>query len=396
MAEAIVRGNSAVRDIAPLPARELHSPLGLQEYTRRDEIIFEHSIVGRDEILGSTEMGILWRDFTVDMMQVAPDLRSRNLAEVYSLSLFAKLTDNGATPLSLEQLIQRGSEVFYGVGKDVLGPHAAQFVHAAMDEYDGHLIFPKRDADPLYVTARTLKHFNPDAYLATPDMLHNPVFNRKLWGVNDELDEGEVKDASDARVNRLLRQIGFYSGKQVRFVEIGCWGTMIDALRKQTPDQDFSVFFLFTHQPDNIYGFLNRNQGNLDIKVLETIADTWEAFPKYLTRMTDLVEMQDGRVAASVDRSIVNSPLLYPWAEAALGGVAAAAMSFVENGNRVVREGKEYSPQDELERLAVLKGRAGLGEFTGILPFNTETWSEGAAWKANWPHGKIPPLAIAA
>jgi hypothetical protein len=60
----------------------------------------------------------------------------------------------------------------------------------------------------------------------------------------------------------------------------------------------------------------------------------------------------------------------------------------------VVRGGGLVTPSDELARLAGLSSRArDKGRFTGLLPHHTPTWAGGAAWRAAWPHGPIPPLA---
>ena len=82
------------------------------------------------------------------------------------------------------------------------------------------------------------------------------------------------------------------------FIEIGCWGTMVDALRRNLPDQQFDVMFLFSRMPHRIYGHMNEHlPTHLGINTLETIADTFEAYPKGLRRVTSLTvrQLPDGR-----------------------------------------------------------------------------------------------------
>lgn len=337
----------------------------------------------KDGVLGSEQVQILKSQYIDHLGQVAPDLKSYNLAERYAEGLFNKL--EAGNPSSLEELVDMGSMEFYHVGRHILGPLALRFVDTVLKESEGVVVFPARDATPFFYAAKTLKALNPQGYPVESENILNPVFNRKLWGVEDEQDpENEVLSISHPLVQKLLFQLGFGKNVQKSFIEVGCWGSMVDQLKKQLSEEDFSVYFLYTHLPDYIYGFINIHAGNLPEAVLEIIADTWEAFPKFFKRPTKLIE-ENGVVKASLEGKVIGSPFLSSWTTAALQGIVDAAKDFVMNDNRV-------DPHAEIVRLWQLSQKAQNGEFTGILPDHTETWTKGEAWKKNWKWGKIPPL----
>lgn len=342
----------------------------------------------KDRILTSGAIDFLRDQFAIDMEVVAADLKSDGLARQYAGSLFKKLVGTGAN--TLEQLVIAGAQEFHYVGKHVLGPLAVSVVDTVLKGCNGKAIFPARDATPFFHIAKTLKKLNPDAYPVAMDDIVNPDFNRTLWGVEDKQDqdpEGEVMSISHPLVRKLLSQMGFFSDQPKTFIEVGCWGSMIDKLNEamaegNMPIEEYSVYFLYTHLPNNIYGFTNINGVSIPEPVLETIADTWEAFPKFYKKVKKLVE-EDGMVKGS--RVLVDSPFLKPWTEAALQGVVDAASDFIYQGQVI-------NPQNELLKLWGLSIQAQAGQFTGVLPRHTETWSKGEEWKANWKWGKVLPL----
>lgn len=299
---------------------------------------------------------------------------------MYSSSLFSHLHEIGAQ--TMYEYVSKGSELFYEIGKDVLGPLAVEFVDKVLQQCEGDVIFPARDATPFYYIALALKTLLPQRYSSTIE-LHNPVFNRKLWGIDDEQDTGQVSIVTDDKVQKLLQQIGFGNGNTVSFVEVGCWDTMVDQLRAHFPDQPFNTYFLYTHLPNVIYGFMNQYGEGISDDILETIADTWEAFPKFFIRPTELIE-EGGRVKASLRGVLVDSPFLKTWTQAALQGVVDSAKEFTQ--------GKTIIPKEEINRLYALSQEAQGGKFTGLLPAHTETWSQGDEFRVNWRWGKIPPL----
>lgn len=360
----------------------------LEPMITNDSILLVGEENSKGEQLSLDEIGNLQKQFATDMEEVAPDLKSNGLANCYADSLFHKLVNNGAS--TLEELTKAGSQEFHYVGKHVLGPLAVSFVDKALKGSQGKAIFPARDATPFFYIAKTLKTLDPFTYPLQLEDIQNPVFNRKLWGIEDEQDpENHVLSVIDPLVQKLLSQMGFLSDQQKSFIEVGCWGSMVDQLNQamqqgNMPTEEYSVYFLYTHLPSNIYGFINIYGDDVPESVLETIADTWEAFPKFFKRPTKLVE-DAGIVKASLEGKLVESPFLSTWTLAALQGVVDAATDFVIQKQTI-------NPRDEILRFWELSNRAQLGEFTGVLPGHTETWSEGEVWKASWKWGKILPL----
>lgn len=340
------------------------------------------------ELDGLGEVEFLKNAFVHDMEEVAPDLKSNNLAKIYAESLFNDLTRGGVK--TNEELILRGMNRFYSVGKDVLGPLAVSFVDNALKNSRGSVVLPARDATPFHYIAKTLVTRAPERYPVSIDDIHNSVFNRKLWGIEDEQDpDSEVLPVTHPIVQKMLGQMGFGGGRPVTFIEVGCWGTMPDQINEaieqgKMPAQEYGVQFLYTHQPENIYGYTNNNSEGIPESVLETIADTWEAFPKMFKRPTRLIE-DNGIVKADANGKIVMSEYMSAWQLATLQGVVDAADAFIEDGQVI-------NPRDEIMKLWKLSNEAQDGTFTGVLPGHTETWTEGAEWVANWRWGKVPPL----
>lgn len=333
------------------------------------------------------EIDTLRTQFANDMVLAAPDLGTHNLADEFAVSLFKSFEVNDE--VTLRDIVEKGKEQFYQVGWDTLGPIAVSFVNAVLKESGGgYIVFPARDATPFYHIAMTLTEQNPELY---PDNLKlcNPVFNRKTWGVDDEQDVNDpVTEVSDPLVQQLLGQVGLRSGEPVTFVEVGAWGSMVnsmkDAMEHGTmPKKDFNVYFLFTHMPEYIYGYINKHAGNVGLGSLEAISDSFETLPKYFMRPTELVE-KNGLVEASLEGKIINSPLLYEWCQSTLAGFIDAAKGFAGS--------ESDSPESHIAKLKELSKVAQRGYFNGMLPKHTETWSEGEQWKLNWKWGKTLPL----
>lgn len=329
------------------------------------------------------------QQFCADLKAVASDLDSNGLAERYTDSLFNHLVQTGAK--TERELVEAGKEVFYNVGREVLGPLAVQFVDKILKEAPGgRVIFLARDGTPLYHIARTLLEEKPEDYpITTQDIMHTTL-HREHWEVTDEKNaagqNGEVTKQK-VLIDKLLQQMGLGSDMHISFVDVGAWGTMADYFKKKFPDQNFSLYFLYTHLPNHIYGHTNVHaQDNMRMpipeSVLETLADTWEAFPKAIVKQT-LLEEVDGVVVPKQEGTEVNSPYLKAWNVAAIQGLEDAARDLIA--------GKQIQPYSEIQRLWDLSEKAKKG-FTGILPEHTDTWPKGAEWRANWPWGKIPPL----
>jgi hypothetical protein len=325
--------------------------------------------------------------FAADLARVAPDIQGspgRRLAA----ALFVQIAVGSA---AVHEIRARGAALYRTIGREALGPTAAAFVHAAMSGFAGHLIFPQRDADPLFQVAHTLKRLDPGGYPAPATFLHNPPLNRRLWGTADAHAPGPTAGLTEPAVARLLASVGFGSGQPARVIDIGCWGTLIDALLRTRPGERLSACFLFSHMPDRIAGFLNTHAVGVPDGVLEAIADSWEALPKARTRPEPC--FVGGQTVVPFAGELVASPFLAAWEQAVVVGMVEAATAFKRQGNRIARAGRAVAIGDEVRRLAdlVAAARAG-GPFVGLLPEHTPTWADGAAWRAAWPHGPVAPL----
>ena len=178
------------------------------------------------------DVGVLGEQIALALEAAAPDLKSRGLARWYADAVLQRLLPVAPTLTAVER---DGYALFYWIGRDVLGPIATLFVDAAMKGFGGHLVFPRRDADPLCVVAVTLNHLQPTRYRARREQLHNPVLTRGMLGITDEQSEAGASRLDPAVLDRLLRSIGFGSGQPVRLVDIGSWGTIVDALKRGGP-----------------------------------------------------------------------------------------------------------------------------------------------------------------
>lgn len=326
-------------------------------------------------------------NFAVDMTAAAPDLATNNLAQQIANTLFNEIGKQGATE---NELVEAGQAAFYEVGKSTLGPIAVSFVdHVLQDCPPGFMVFPARDATPFHHIGQVLFANKPGGYDKDLQIV-NPVLNRKTWGVDDEQDtDSPVTAITDPKVVKLLEQVGFGSGEHITFVEVGAWGSMIDSFNTafETGDlapQDLSVYFLFTHMPEYIYGYLNQHAGSIPPSVLEAVADSFEGLPKHFKRPTSYIE-QDGQIFPDMTGKMIDSPFLKPWSEAVLLGFEDAAHQFCSDG--IVLD-----PHQLILDLGEHSVAAKQGQFNGMLPGHTETWSEGPAWKESWKWGTTLPL----
>jgi hypothetical protein len=149
------------------------------------------------------------------------------------------------------------------------------------------------------------------------------------------------------------------------------------------PNQNFELWFMFSHMPEYIYGYLNDKAPGVDDKIFELINDTAEGMPKAYTRPTELVHKGD-EVVANLHGKVVDSKYMQLWSLAVNVGAFDSGADFA-GGNRP-------NIKDHVGFVSELSDLSKTGTWTGVLPTNSLTWTEGEAWKKNWPWGKIPPL----
>jgi len=273
--------------------------------------------------------------------------------------------------------IKSGRELYYRVGRELYGPLLAeciQWVWRRRQEIGNLPVFiVLRDAEPLAVAARNLGLDFTTLYL-----------NRPLFGVFDEIADGneiEMGKRSASLLPRYLTQIGLLKHDKLILLDSGCWGTVVKVLKeKYMQNKKLYPFFWYSH---NLYipGFLNQlAAGRIPDKILETINDSLECvFPKRVKRPVTLIG----------DKNITKlmleptSTLSQTWGAAALRGVADAARNYSRE-NRI-------NALETLEHLRKLSQEAKqTGNFTGVLPKNTPTWSKGTDFLADWPKDFLP------
>lgn len=184
-------------------------------------------------------------------------------------------------------------------------------------------------------------------------------------------------------LEKFYTQMGFGTDKLIKVIESGAWGSAAKAVRQHMPTQNFELWFLFSHIPDRIFGFLNHKAPGLPEKVYEVINDTGEAQPKSYIRPEKLKQSND-LVVPDLSCKWIPNPAVQAWAQASRKGSIAAVFEY---------GGKQIDVSGHIDYLDYLSKRAYYeGIWTGMLPENTETWPGGEAWKANWSLGKIPPF----
>lgn len=337
-----------------------------------------------DKELSLDELNELKVNLTNSFIEVASDLSTFGLASGHINRLVDYLWENGAR--SERDILVGGMHEFYVTARDVLGPLWAGYVDKVMSTASGDdvLLFAARDATPMYWAAEGLISAGREKYDLDGVSIVHVDWNRWFMGQEDETESGQLPlSFSDPMLARFYQQMGFGSGRLIKIVEPGAWGSAANALKLAMPDQPFELWFMFSHMPDRIYGYLNSNTNGIDPKYMEMINDTAEAMPKAYSRPTELVE-DNGLVVADAQSKMLGSQFMEMWSLAVNAGAYAAGELYAA--------GREVSVQSHVEEIINLSSQSAEDIWTGVLPRNTLTWTEGENWKANWQWGKIPPL----
>ncbi len=364
------------------PIGILEPKLGVNFNDQLSDLIFQET--GLWDIMTDEGLFQLNVELTSQFIGAAPDLKADNLAKDHVEKLILSATEKeGVTKFDL---LKHGAQEFYKVGKDVLGPLWASYVHEALQtaQEDDTYLFAARDATPMYWVAEAFKGCQKtDKDLSKVAFVHVD-WNRWFMAQKDEMDgSGEpLNFQTNPMLREFYTQMGFLNGNMVKIIEPGAWGSAANALKTMLPKQQFELRFMFSHMPQNIYGFLNDHCPNIDPLYFEIINDTAEAVPKPYIRPTKLIQ-HNGHIVADLSDKIMDSPYMRIWSWAVNQGAIDAAINFDENN---------FSILEHVKKVIELSKLSAKGKWTGVLPKNTPTWSEGEAWVANWQHGKIPPL----
>lgn len=345
---------------------------------------FVHSQNGQSDLYQGNFDGTKLLEETVCWFEAfASDLRTKNLSRRYLGPLVNKTAIDGC--FSSEMAIQVGAKAFHGVAKDLLGPLHVAYVDTILKTANpgDTLLFAARDSTPFYWIAKTLLEENPENYKEGFSVVHAD-WNRWFMGQEDFTDpDKQPLPWGHPLLQKFYYQMGFGTDRMVKIVEPGCWGSAAKAVKQNMPNQNFELWFLFSHMPDRIFGFLNHTAPNLPETVYEMINDTGEAQPKFYVRPEELVEY-NGLVVPDLTGKWIPSPAIQAWAHASRQGSIAAAIEY---------GGKKIDIASHVDYLGYLSKKAYYeGIWTGMLPENTESWEEGDAWKANWSLGSIQPL----
>lgn len=306
------------------------------------------------------------------------------LAQGHIDRLFQKLIQTGST--SEKDFIKGGALEFYKISKYILGPLWTGYVNKVFSNGDGNgvYLFAARDATPIYWAAKgMLSPSYSQKYPIDNSKLIHVDWNRWFMGQEDETDDGRKPLPFDhPHMKSFYKQMGFANGQTVKIVEPGAWGSAANALRTVMPDQKFELWFMFSHMPEYIYGFLNDNAPGMSDKYFEMINDTAEAVPKPYVRPETLAE-HENTIVADLRGKIINSPYMKIWSWAVNQGAYDAGIHYAK--------GEKTDIKQHIEKIIELSKLSQKGNWTGVLPNNTMTWTEGENWRKNWKWGKIPP-----
>lgn len=318
-------------------------------------------------------------------VSVASDLGTLGLAEGHIGRLFSHIEQHYGN--SKKDFLEGGAKEFYKVSRHILGPLWAAYIDRIFSQSDGNgvYLFAARDATPMYWVSEGMisagyKH-NYD--IENSNLVHVD-WNRWFMGQEDETDDHRKPLPFDhPLMKKFYGQMGFGTESVVKIVEPGAWGSAANALKTVMPEQKFELYFLFSHMPEYIYGFLNEQAPDVNEKIFEMINDTAEAVPKPYLRPESLVE-HDGVVVADLAGKIIESPFMKVWSYAVNQAAYDAGLDFAR--------GERINVRDHVLAIAEMSDYSREGHWTGVLPHNTLTWTEGENWRRNWKWGKISPL----
>ena len=328
---------------------------------------------------------------------VAPDIAEQ--ATGYANQLFRTLVANPSfsevlarTGQLVSALREVGDQFYTELGRDVFGPTTARFVEGVLEgaPAGSTVAFLARDAEIIFVAAQVLAE-RPDIAAKELQLVY-PTVNRLTLGIEDEMTGADQGGLAPHAEDYLMQQ-GFLNPNGVTLVDVGCWGTMVDAFLNlaevgTVPARFDGVYFLYSHL-GQIHGHMNlvaRAAGLGSNGELEAIADTFEALPREMARTTALTVGDGGSIKPDYTGLVVDSPFLASWRGALLQGAREAADELR------VRPDSFPNAEEALHILIEKQQEASQGQFTGVLGSHTPTWSHGEEWRSSWRWGQVPPI----
>lgn len=308
---------------------------------------------------------------------------ARELTPSLAAAYIRSLTEHiGYAHETYEDFVKAGKEVHRKLGREVYGPLIVGFVQWAEHTLTsrgvsgGPVHFALRDAWPFYTAAHVLWDGSSQYHAV------GTYINRPLLGVEDEIapEHAEV----NGFVKEYLGSGGFSdTGRPVALIDSGAWGTVTRKLKElYVPHTPFHPLFWYSHNPA-IRGFVNEllEHVGLPPEFGEVINDSLECvFPQSYRRPVRFNETDGSRVL-TLEKS---DPLSVAWGQAALEGVSEAAHQYKSG----ISDHDVIAAVKNLYELHV-SARAD-GQWTGVLPAHTPTWSQGDAFLAAWPDHLLP------
>lgn len=296
-----------------------------------------------------------------------------DLAHTYITSLVEKI---GGMTQNPAEFIEKGKALHYTVGKEIYGPLVAGYCQWLSQEcqklgYSGDVFFALRDAAPLETAA----------LISWPHKGLNPVgiyANRPLLGVDDEI--APETSMANGNVLAYFEKKGVHAADKVIWADTGAWGTVIKVLKTTfLKDKELYPFFWYSHNP-YIPGYVNTllSMAGLDDKFGEILNDSMECmFPQKYLRPLQIIEDSTGVVL------IPSNYLAILWGQAALEGAKAGAVGWqggISQNEQINELYKLYALSEESKQT---------GHWTGVLPTNTPTWSQGKEFLTQFSPGLI-------
>jgi len=300
------------------------------------------------------------------------------LADTYVASLIEKLGDPNQ---GLEEIVHKGELLHQHVGENIYGPLIAGYIQWVEDKcgeagHTGPVFFALRDAAPLETAAKVLwngKAIYPVGVYA----------NRPMLMIEDEI--APEWASANGKVVQYLGMLGLAGMEKVVWSDTGAWGTVVKALKVGLLNNaDFLPLFWYSHNP-HISGYINSllPECGIDEKFGEVLNDSLECvFPQPFVRPLDVVQ---GPAGWQVKLEL-SCYLSEQWGKAALVGVNNAAHKILVEGG-VSHETQIKSLQNLYHLHEIAKKT---GKWTGVLPVNTPTWSNGEEFLNSWPHDLLP------
>ncbi len=216
-----------------------------------------------------------------------------------------------------------------------------------------------------YTTVVILRDAKP--LLALPNARNDwkrLYLNRLICGIPDEL-SGDTSGKHHPLLSQYIIE-SEWEEERIRFVDSGCYGTIILQLHKLGMKLN-QPFFFFSKNP-YIRGFLNETGVTMEEGTI--LNDSLECvFPHMVQRPSELREY-NGKIEA-VLRS---SDLLSVW-------FGTAAMQGLRDADAY----SGISTKEAIQALLVLSQKAREGNFTGVLGHESPEWSGKKEFFARWP-----------